>query len=56
VDRANLGDRPQGGDEALLVQLAGGGHEHDERLSGVAALADDEVPEVALLSLLVVGV
>ena len=48
VDRAHLGEAAQDVDEvAGLELLAGRGHELDERLARVAALADDEVAEIA---------
>ena len=55
MDRAHLGEAPQDVDEvAGLEALAGRRHEHDERLPGVAPLADDEVAEVPGPRLLVV--
>ena len=48
MDRAHLGEAPQDVDEIpRLEQLAGRGHELDERLPRVAALPDDEMAEIA---------
>ena len=37
------------------LEVARGGDEHDQRLAGVPALADDQMTEIALLALLVEG-
>ena len=48
VDRAHLGEAAEDVDEvAGLEPLAGRGHELDERLLRVAALPNDEMPEIA---------
>ena len=49
------GETAERRDEALHVELAGSRHELDERLARVAALAHDEVPQVARVLGLVVG-
>ena len=55
VDRLDRGDRGQHLDQALAVEaLAAARHELDEHLAGVAALADEQVAQVALVRLLVV--
>jgi hypothetical protein len=55
VDRAHLREAAQHLHEvARLEPFPGSGHELDECLPGVAALADDEMPEVPALLLLVV--
>src|SRR6185503_9994750 len=54
VDGLNLWELPQGLHKAPLVELAGRGDEDDERLAGVAPLAEDEVAEKPLVRLLVV--
>ena len=43
VDRAHLRETHERGDEALRVELAGGGDQLDEHLAGVPALADHEM-------------
>ena len=55
MDRAYLGEVAQHLDELVAVEaLAGGGDELDEHLACVAALANDEMPQVARLVGLVV--
>ncbi len=56
MDRAHLGEAAQHLDEVLALEaLAGRGHELDERLAGVPAFADDEVPEIAAVVCLVIA-
>src|SRR4029079_7430515 len=48
VDRPHLGEAAENVDEvAGLESVAGSGHELDERLARIAALADDQVAEAA---------
>ena len=55
MHRSHLGKPPKHVDEVPGFEaLAGRGHEHDERLSGVPALANDEVAEVPRARRLVV--